>query len=43
VLWLDAWQWLMPGLAFLDADFTVHEPETVRLACRRFGNRLGGR
>jgi predicted DNA-binding transcriptional regulator YafY len=43
VLWLDSWQWLMPGLALLDVDFTVHEPETVRSACRRFGGRLGGR
>ncbi|MGI5350361.1 helix-turn-helix transcriptional regulator [Streptomyces sp. CA-250714] len=41
VLMLDSWQWLLPRLAFLDADFTVEEPEEFRAALRRFGDRLG--
>jgi predicted DNA-binding transcriptional regulator YafY len=39
-LHLDAWQWLLPGLAFLDADFTVDEPAAFRAAARRFATRL---
>ncbi|MFI8849656.1 helix-turn-helix transcriptional regulator [Streptomyces sp. NPDC053499] len=41
VLALDTWQWLLPGLAFLDADFTVEEPEEFGAALRRFAARLG--
>lgn len=37
---LDSWQWLILNLAFLDADFTIHEPAAFRTACRRFGARL---
>ncbi|WHT16458.1 YafY family protein [Crossiella sp. CA-258035] len=40
VLYLDSWQWLVQGLAFLDADFTIHEPAEFRQACQRFGARL---
>ncbi|PXY29060.1 helix-turn-helix transcriptional regulator [Prauserella endophytica] len=40
VLSLDSWHWLLPSLAFLDADFTVHEPAEFAAACRRFGARL---
>jgi predicted DNA-binding transcriptional regulator YafY len=40
VVLVDSWQWLVSSLAFLDADFTVEEPATVRDACRRFGDRL---
>nr|CTQ88773.1 Transcriptional regulator, DeoR family [Kibdelosporangium sp. MJ126-NF4] len=40
VLMLDTWQWLLQSLAFLDADFTVHEPDEFRTMCRRFGSRL---
>ncbi|WP_229374981.1 helix-turn-helix transcriptional regulator [Streptomyces spirodelae] len=41
VLALDTWQWLLPGLAFLDADFTVEEPEEFRTALGQFAARLG--
>ncbi|GAB3973368.1 YafY family protein [Plantactinospora veratri] len=40
VLRSDSWQWLLLNLAFLDADFTIHEPAAFRTACRRFGVRL---
>jgi predicted DNA-binding transcriptional regulator YafY len=40
VVMLDSWQWLVSSLAFLDADFTVDEPEAIRETCRRFGDRL---
>ncbi|MFW6091697.1 MAG: helix-turn-helix transcriptional regulator [Actinomycetota bacterium] len=40
VLMLDTWQWLLLSLAFLDAEFTVHEPAGFRAACRAFGARL---
>lgn len=40
VVMLDSWQWLVSALAFLDADFTVHEPTAVREALQRFGARL---
>ncbi|GAA1039641.1 YafY family protein [Virgisporangium ochraceum] len=40
VIRLDSWQWLVLGLAFLDADFTVEEPVAVREALERFGRRL---
>ncbi|MFE3648269.1 helix-turn-helix transcriptional regulator [Streptomyces sp. NPDC059152] len=40
VLTLDTWQWLLPALAFLDADFTIEEPEEFRAAMRHFGTRL---
>lgn len=43
VLMLDSWQWLLLGLAFLDADFTIHEPAAFRAACQRFGARLSQR
>ncbi|MEN3534594.1 WYL domain-containing protein [Microbispora sp. ZYX-F-249] len=39
-LWLDSWEWLIPGLARLGADFTVVEPEDFRAACAAFGRRL---
>ncbi|GAA3388224.1 helix-turn-helix transcriptional regulator [Cryptosporangium minutisporangium] len=42
VLRVDSWQWLLLNLAFLDADFTVDEPDAFRTALRRFGARLGG-
>lgn len=41
VLMLDSWQWLLPRLAFLDADFCVEEPAEFREVLRRFGARLG--
>ncbi|WP_033289426.1 helix-turn-helix transcriptional regulator [Amycolatopsis jejuensis] len=41
VLMVDSWQWLLPRLAFLDADFTVEAPAELRSALRRFGARLG--
>jgi predicted DNA-binding transcriptional regulator YafY len=40
VLMLDTWQWLLLDLAFLDADFTLHEPSAFRAAFRSFGARL---
>ncbi|MGY1454716.1 helix-turn-helix transcriptional regulator [Streptomyces sp. SS8] len=40
VLMLDTWQWLLPDLAFLDADFTVDEPAGFRDALGAFGARL---
>lgn len=40
VLLTDSWQWLVLNLAFLDADFTIHEPEAFASACGRFGARL---
>jgi predicted DNA-binding transcriptional regulator YafY len=40
VLWLDTWQWLLTGFAFLDADFTVDEPASFRQALTGFGERL---
>ncbi|MGR3934172.1 helix-turn-helix transcriptional regulator [Streptomyces sp. BRA346] len=43
VLMLDSWQWLLPRLAFLDADFRVEEPAEFREVLRRFGARLGRR
>ncbi|ROT28212.1 YafY family protein [Micromonospora sp. HM5-17] len=42
VVALDSWQWLVLNLAFLDADFTIHEPVAFRTACGRFGARLHG-
>jgi len=42
VLMLDTWQWLLPALAFLDVDFTIHEPADFRAAFRAFGARLLG-
>ncbi|RNG22207.1 helix-turn-helix transcriptional regulator [Streptomyces botrytidirepellens] len=41
VLMLDSWQWLLPRLAFLDADFRIEEPAEFREVLRRFGARLG--
>ena len=41
VLMLDSWQWLLTGLAFLDADFTIDEPAAFRDECARFAARLG--
>ena len=40
VLMLDSWQWLLLHLAFLNADFTIHEPTDFRTACQRFAARL---
>ncbi|MBB0242744.1 helix-turn-helix transcriptional regulator [Streptomyces alkaliphilus] len=40
VLMLDTWQWLLPDIAFLEADFTVEEPAAFRDALRAFGARL---
>lgn len=40
VLMTDTWQWLPLDLAFLDADFTVHEPPGLRAALQTFGARL---
>jgi predicted DNA-binding transcriptional regulator YafY len=40
VLMLDTWEWLLLSLAFLDADFTIHEPSGFRTACQAFGARL---
>jgi len=40
VLMLDTWEWLLLSLAFLQADFTIHEPATFRTACQIFGTRL---
>ncbi|MFC4494577.1 helix-turn-helix transcriptional regulator [Streptomyces ovatisporus] len=40
VLMLDSWQWLLPALAFLDADVTIEEPEEFRTAFRHFAARL---
>ncbi|MFG3423720.1 helix-turn-helix transcriptional regulator [Micromonospora sp. NPDC047730] len=40
VLRSDSWQWLLLNLAFLDVDFTIHEPAAFRTASRRFGVRL---
>ncbi|MEU2615675.1 WYL domain-containing protein [Micromonospora sp. NPDC007271] len=40
VLRSDSWQWLLLNLAFLDADFTIHEPAAFQTACQRFGVRL---
>ncbi|RSM76014.1 YafY family transcriptional regulator [Kibdelosporangium aridum] len=40
VLRLDSWQWLVLNLAFIDADFTIHEPAAFREACARFSGRL---
>lgn len=40
VLRLDTWEWLVPSLAFLGADFTVHEPAGFRTALAAFGERL---
>lgn len=39
-LWLDTWEWLVPGLAFLDADFRVLEPADFRTAGAAFAQRL---
>ncbi|MEU4423090.1 WYL domain-containing protein [Actinoplanes sp. NPDC024001] len=40
VVTVDAWQWLLPGLAFLDADVVVHSPASVRAAWLRFTARI---
>ncbi len=40
VVVVDAWQWLLPGLAFLDAELVIHGPDEVRTAWRRFAARL---
>lgn len=42
VVHLDAWQWLLLALAFLDAPFTVEEPPAFRAALHAFGARLMG-
>ncbi|PZG18383.1 helix-turn-helix transcriptional regulator [Nonomuraea aridisoli] len=39
-VWLDSWEWLVLNLAFLDADFTITEPDDVRAACAAFARRL---
>ncbi|MCG5217880.1 helix-turn-helix transcriptional regulator [Streptosporangium sp. KLBMP 9127] len=40
VLTLDTWEWLLPSLAFVDADFTIREPSGFRTASQAFGARL---
>ncbi|MBG0562499.1 helix-turn-helix transcriptional regulator [Actinoplanes aureus] len=40
VVVVDAWQWLLPGLAFLDAEIVIHGPAEVRAAWQRFAARL---
>ncbi|NUT41927.1 MAG: YafY family transcriptional regulator [Thermoactinospora sp.] len=42
VVRLDAWQWLLLSLAFLDAPFAVEEPPAFRAAFHAFGARLMG-
>lgn len=42
VLMLDSWQWLLPALAFLDADVTIEEPGEFRTALHEFAARLAG-
>jgi predicted DNA-binding transcriptional regulator YafY len=39
-VWIDAWEWLLPHLARLDADFKVVEPDDIRAACETFAERL---
>ncbi|MEU8193855.1 WYL domain-containing protein [Microbispora amethystogenes] len=39
-VWLDSWERLVLGLAHLDADFSVLEPEDFRGACAAFARRL---
>ncbi|MEU8174718.1 WYL domain-containing protein [Microbispora hainanensis] len=39
-VWLDSWEWLVLGLARLDTDFTVIEPEDFRSAYAAFARRL---
>ncbi|GIH60333.1 helix-turn-helix transcriptional regulator [Microbispora siamensis] len=39
-VWLDSWEWLVLGLAHLDADFTVVEPADFRRAYAAFARRL---
>ncbi|MCC3765284.1 YafY family transcriptional regulator [Glycomyces sp. TRM65418] len=39
-LWLDSWEWPLPALAFLDADFTVEAPERFLEGLKGFGERL---
>ncbi|WP_026931433.1 helix-turn-helix transcriptional regulator [Glycomyces tenuis] len=41
-LMLDTWEWLLTGLAFLDAEVTVEEPPAFRAALAAFGVRLSG-
>jgi predicted DNA-binding transcriptional regulator YafY len=40
VVMLDTWEWLVLNLAFLGADFTIHEPAEFRTATRAFATRL---
>lgn len=39
-LWLDSWEWLIPNLAFLDAEFTINMSSDFRDACSAFAQRL---
>lgn len=39
--WIDSFEWLVLNLAFLDADFTVEEPEEFRTRCQELAHRLG--
>ncbi|MER5389957.1 YafY family protein [Saccharopolyspora sp. NPDC002686] len=38
--WVDSFEWLVLNLAFLDADFTIEEPEQFRTRCRQLAHRL---
>ncbi|GAB3652209.1 helix-turn-helix transcriptional regulator [Glycomyces tarimensis] len=40
VMRVETWEWLLVALAFLDADFTVHEPARFRAALTVFAERL---
>ncbi|WP_433005531.1 helix-turn-helix transcriptional regulator [Kribbella sp. CA-294648] len=37
---LDSWHWLLLTLAFLDADFVIHEPQEFKDAYRAYARRL---
>lgn len=39
---IDTWEWLLLGLALLDAEVTVEEPPAFGAALAEFGARLGG-
>ncbi|MGI5119366.1 helix-turn-helix transcriptional regulator [Marinactinospora thermotolerans] len=38
--WIHSPEWLLLKLAFLDADFTVHEPQDLHAWCARFARRV---
>jgi predicted DNA-binding transcriptional regulator YafY len=39
-VWVDRWEWLIPHLALLGANFTIVEPARIRAACETLGRRL---